>query len=187
MSAEQRDRAHDLLRTGLSQSGYLTATEIIEIEAILQAMEAMEGGGQFSRDPELYYVAVFGTPSTDGTWAWRSEGHHLSLHFTIVDRSITVNAPTFLAASPAEVMEGPRAGLRPLGSLEDAGRAARIPGPSATGCRDHRRGRADEHRHRRRARSRPPLPGGHCRLGAHPGAARYTHGGDRVLYVGDGR
>ena len=123
MSAEQRDRAHDLLRTGLSQSGYLTATEIIEIEAILQAMEAMEGGGRFSRDPELYYVAVFGTPSTDGTWAWRFEGHHLSLHFTIVDGSITVSAPTFLAASPAEVMEGPRAGLRPLGSLEDAGRA----------------------------------------------------------------
>ena len=123
MSSEQRERAHDLLRTGLSQSGYMTATEIIEIEAILQAMEAMEGGGQFSRDPELYFVSVFGTPSTDGTWAWRFEGHHLSLHFTIIDGGITVSAPTFLAASPAEVMEGPRMGLRALGSLEDAGRA----------------------------------------------------------------
>ena len=123
MSSEQRERAHDLLRTGLSQSGYMTATEIIEIEGILQAMEAMEGGGQFSRDPELYFVSVFGTPSTDGTWAWRFEGHHLSLHFTIVDGGITVSAPTFWAASPAEVMEGPRMGLRALGSLEDAGRA----------------------------------------------------------------
>ncbi len=123
MSSEQRERAHDLLRTGLSQSGYMTATEIIEIEAILQAMEAMEGGGQFSRDPELYFVSVFGTPSTDGTWAWRFEGHHLSMHFTIIDGGITVSAPTFFAASPAEVMDGPRAGLRPLGALEDAGRA----------------------------------------------------------------
>ena len=121
MSAEQRERAHDLLKTGLSQSGYMTATEIIEVEAILQALEG--DGGQFSRDPELYFVSVFGTPSTDGTWAWRFEGHHLSLHFTIVDGAITVSTPTFLAASPAEVMEGPRAGLRPLGSLEDAGRA----------------------------------------------------------------
>ena len=120
MSGEQRDRAHNLLKTGLSQSGYMTAGEIIEIEGILQARE---GGGRLSRDPELYFVAVFGTPSTDGTWAWRFEGHHLSLHFTIVDGGITVSAPTFLAASPAEVMEGPRAGLRPLGSLEDAGRA----------------------------------------------------------------
>jgi hypothetical protein len=120
MSAEQRDLAHALLSTGLSQRGHLTANEIIELEAIL---EEREGGGQFSRDPDLYYVSVFGTPSTDGTWAWRFEGHHLSLHFTIVDGWITVSAPTFLAASPAEVMEGPRAGLRPLGALEDAGRA----------------------------------------------------------------
>ena len=121
MTPEQRDLAQALLRTGLSQSGYMTANEIIEIEGILQAMEA--GGGQFSRDPLLYFVSVFGDPSTDGTWAWRFEGHHLSLHFTIVDGVITVSAPTFLAASPAEVMEGPRTGLRPLSALEDSGRA----------------------------------------------------------------
>jgi hypothetical protein len=45
------------------------------------------------------------------------------LHFTIVDGGITVSTPTFLAASPAEVMDGPKAGMRPLGALEDAGRA----------------------------------------------------------------
>ena len=120
MSAEQMELAHNLLRTGLSQSGYMTATQIIELEAIL---ESLETGETFSRDPDLYFVSVFGTPSTDGTWAWRFEGHHLSLHFTIVDGEVTVSAPTFLAASPAEVMDGPKAGLRPLGSLEDAGRA----------------------------------------------------------------
>ncbi len=122
MSTEQRDRAQALLRTGLSQRGYMTANEIIEVEGILQAMEAMEEGGGFSRDPDLYFVSVFGEPSTDGTWAWRFEGHHLSLHFTIVDGEITVSTPTFLAASPAEVMEGPRRGLRPLGPLEDPAR-----------------------------------------------------------------
>ena len=120
MSAEQRDLAHALLATGLSQKGHMTANEIIELEAIL---EEREGGGQFSRDPDLYFVSVFGTPSTDGTWAWRFEGHHLSLHFTIIDGAMTVSAPTFLAASPAEVKEGRGAGLRPLGALEDAGRA----------------------------------------------------------------
>ena len=120
MSTEQRGLAHALLSTGLSQRGHMTAMEIIELEAIL---EEREGGEAFSRDPDLYFVSVFGTPSTDGTWAWRFEGHHLSLHFTIVDGGITVNTPTFFAASPAEVMDGPRAGLRPLGALEDAGRA----------------------------------------------------------------
>ena len=120
MSPEQRDLAQALLSTGLSQRGHMTANEIIELEAIL---EEREGGGQFSRDPDLYYVSVFGTPSTVGTWAWRFEGHHLSLHFTIVDGAITVSSPTFLAASPAVVTEGRGAGLRPLGALEDAGHA----------------------------------------------------------------
>ncbi len=121
MSAEQRDLAHALLGTGLSQQGHMTANEIIELEAILEEREG--GSGQFSRDPDLYFVSVFGPPSTDGSWAWRFEGHHLSLHFTIIDGAITVSTPTFLAASPAEVMAGRGAGLRPLGSLEDAGRA----------------------------------------------------------------
>ena len=120
MSAGQRQLAHALLQTGLSQRGYMAATQIIEIEGILQILD---GGGRFSRDPDLYFVSVFGTPSTEGTWAWRFEGHHLSTHFTIVDGQITVSAPTFFAASPAEVKDGPRAGLRPLGALEDAGRA----------------------------------------------------------------
>jgi len=120
MSAEQGRLAHGLLATGLSQSGHMTAREIIQLEAIL---ESRETGTQFSRDPDLYYVSVFGTPSTEGTWSWRFEGHHLSLHFTIVEGEITVSAPTFFAASPAEVMEGPYTGLRPLGPLEDAGRA----------------------------------------------------------------
>ncbi len=117
MSPAQRERAHDLLRTGLSQRGYMTATDIILVEGILEADD------QFSRDPDLYFVSVFGTPSADGTWAWRFEGHHLSLHFTIVDGIVTVSAPTFLAASPAEVQDGPNRGLRPLAAQEDAGRA----------------------------------------------------------------
>ena len=121
MTSEQTARAYDLLETGLSRGGYMTATEIIEVEAILQALEA--GGTQFSRDPELYFVSVFGTPSTDGTWAWRFEGHHLSLQFTIIAGNLSVSAPTFLAASPATVREGPRSGLRPLAAQEDAGRA----------------------------------------------------------------
>jgi len=121
MNSEQKARAHALLASGLSQGGHMTAMEIIELEGILQAIE--NGSTQFSRDPELYLMSVFGTPSTDGTWGWRFEGHHLSLHFTVIDGTLTVSAPTFLATSPAEVMDGPRKGLRPLAKQEDAGRA----------------------------------------------------------------
>ena len=66
MSAEQGRLAHALLATGLSQSGHMTAREIIQLEAVL---ESRETGDQFSRDPDLYYVSAFGTPSTEGTWS----------------------------------------------------------------------------------------------------------------------
>jgi hypothetical protein len=121
MSAAQRAAAHDLLQSGLSQRGYMTVTEIMEAEGILQTLEGPDR--QFARDGEAYYVTVFGTPSNDGSWGWRWEGHHLSLHYTIVDGNVTVSAPTFLSVSPAEIPEGPRRGMRALGRQEDAGRA----------------------------------------------------------------
>lgn len=121
MTEPQRQRAHDLLRAGVSERGYLTATQIMEAEGILRMLEG--DGRRFARDPEAYVVSVFGTPSTDGTWGWRFEGHHLSLHFTVVEGDVTVSSPTFLAASPAEVPSGPRKGMRPLARQEDAGRA----------------------------------------------------------------
>jgi Protein of unknown function (DUF3500) len=121
MGPTQRERAHELLRTGLSQRGYMTATQIMEAEGILRLLEG--GRGQFARDPQEYYVSVFGTPTTSGTWGWRFEGHHLSLQFTIVEGAITVSSPTFLAANPAEVPDGPRRGMRALARQEDAGRA----------------------------------------------------------------
>lgn len=49
MSSEQRVRAQDLLRSGLSQQGYMTANTIMEVEGILGVL--VEGAGrQFARD-----------------------------------------------------------------------------------------------------------------------------------------
>lgn len=121
MGQAQRQAAHALLRTGLSQRGYMTATQIMETEGILRGLEA--GRGQFRRDPEEYFVSVFGAPTTSGSWGWRFEGHHLSLQFTVVEGAITVSSPTFLASNPAEVPDGPLRGMRAIGRQEDAGRA----------------------------------------------------------------
>lgn len=120
MNGEQRDRAQDLLRAGLSERGHMTANEIMEVEGILARLEGEDR--QFARDPEDYWVSVFGTPATDGTWGWRWEGHHLSLHFTMVEGELSVSTPTFLATNPAVVPEGPREGLRALADQEDSAR-----------------------------------------------------------------
>jgi len=121
MDEAQRALAHDLLRTGLSSGGYLTATAVIELEGILRDIEGP--GARFARDPELYYFSIFGTPSPDGTWGWRAEGHHLSLHFTLVEGTWVATAPAFVGANPAEVREGPQRGLRILAEREDIARA----------------------------------------------------------------
>lgn len=75
------------------------------------------------RDPERYFFSIFGTPSPKGTWAWRVEGHHVSLHFTVVNGTLLAASPTFFGTNPAEVKQGPKAGLRILSVEEDTGRA----------------------------------------------------------------
>jgi hypothetical protein len=119
MTEEQRARAHDLLKAGLSQRGYVTATSIIELENVLRAIEK----GRLARDPVDYQFSVFGTPGAKDAWGWRVEGHHLSLHFTIAGGSVVATSPQFTGANPAEVRDGPKKGLRVLAPLEDIARA----------------------------------------------------------------
>jgi uncharacterized protein DUF3500 len=125
MSEPQRKLAHELLKAGLSQKGYLTATSIMELEIILHAIENSDGRkGANVRDPELYFFTIFGSPSPKSAWGWRVEGHHLSLHFTVANNTAAANTPAFFGTNPAEVrVEGPKKGLRLLGSMEDAARA----------------------------------------------------------------
>jgi hypothetical protein len=126
MTEPQRKLAHELLRTGFSQRGYMTVSQIMELETILAAVESAAPRGRGTplvRDPEKYYFSVFGTPAAKGTWGWRVEGHHISAHFTVVNGSLVAGSPTFYGANPAEVKSGPRAGFRALGPEEDAARA----------------------------------------------------------------
>jgi hypothetical protein len=130
MTEPQRKLATELLHTGLSQRGFTTTTTIMnDLEGILRDTEAAAraakpgAGPGMTRDPELYFFTIFGTPGAKGRWGWRVEGHHVSLHFTIADGSAVVAAPTFWGTNPAEVREGPKKGLRTLDKEQDAGRA----------------------------------------------------------------
>jgi hypothetical protein len=84
------------------------------------------GGAPIIRDPELYYLTVFGDPSAKGAWGWRLEGHHVSLRFAVDNGKLLVSStPQFLGSNPAEVPYGygPYTGLRVLATQEDAARA----------------------------------------------------------------
>jgi hypothetical protein len=128
MTEPQRQLAHDLLKSALSQRGYLTATAIMDLETTLgdmerQARESGRGGESFERQPLKYFFSIFGTPSASQTWGWRVEGHHVSLHFTVVKGNLIASSPAFFGSNPAEVPAGPKKGLRILGEQEDEGRA----------------------------------------------------------------
>src|SRR5688500_6813038 len=60
MTEEQRKLAMKLLRSGLSEHGYGTATNIMSLETILRELEG--ANSRMSRDPELYYITIFGEP-----------------------------------------------------------------------------------------------------------------------------
>ena len=51
------------------------------------------------------------------------EGHHLSINFSIADGKVASGTPIFFASNPAEVLEGPRKGLKVLASEEDIARS----------------------------------------------------------------
>jgi TonB family protein len=120
MDAKQRELAQALIKTGLSQTGYRKAHDIMnKLELVLRAIEK----DPVRRDPENYLFSVFGTPDAKGTWGWRVEGHHLSLNFTVVNGKMTATTPMAFATNPAEVREGEFKGLRVLSGEEDHARA----------------------------------------------------------------
>lgn len=122
MDSTQRRAAHALMRSALSSHGYLKAKAVMELEAVLFALESRPDRPARHRDPELYWFMVFGEPLSGKPWAWRVEGHHLSLNFTVVGDDVIAFAPAFFGANPGEVRSGRHAGLRVLAEEEDLAR-----------------------------------------------------------------
>lgn len=117
MSPHQKLLAGALLSAGLSQTGYIKAVTIMSLDEVLRIME--NGTGP-RRDPEGYFFSIFGTPSDQGIWGYRVEGHHLSQNYTLVGGKV-VDGPSFFGSNPAEVRQGPRKGLRVLAAEDDRG------------------------------------------------------------------
>jgi hypothetical protein len=121
MSERQRARAHALVKTGLSVRGYSSAAAIIELENVLRRQELSLM--RFRRDPELYFISIYGEPGGKAPWGWKFEGHHLSVNFTIVDGKPIAFAPSFFGSNPAVIREGVAAGKRALREEDERARA----------------------------------------------------------------
>ncbi len=112
----QKERAFNMLKQHLSDAGFKKIMNIVDLENVMAEM----GQDKEMRDPEKYFVAIYGDPLQDKLWAWSFEGHHVSLNFTISGDQVSMT-PRFLGASPAIIPLGKRKGQRTLAAEEDMG------------------------------------------------------------------
>ncbi|MEQ8857968.1 MAG: DUF3500 domain-containing protein [Pseudomonadales bacterium] len=121
-----RNAGERLLASVLSDAGVRRVRQVRELEAVVHAQSnlALRMLGLF--DPGRYFWAVFGEPAAAAPWAFRFEGHHLSLNVTVTRDGIATT-PLFIGAQPRVVAEdldvGPPAGTAVLGEEERLARA----------------------------------------------------------------
>jgi len=119
-SDKQRDAAMAVLKSSLSEQGYKKTMGIVNLENILIVVEKRAADDKF-RDPLNYHFTVFGTPDVRKPWAWRFEGHHVSLNFTLLNGEIVSSTPSFFGSNPGIVKEGESKGMEVLKLETDLG------------------------------------------------------------------
>jgi Protein of unknown function (DUF3500) len=131
LNDDQRILLHRILSVSLSSQGYLKATSIMHLDNLIMmyydslfyknAIDSTEHNElmQLKWSHRNYYLAFFGLPS-DSNWAYKIEGHHLSINFTFSNGKLSVT-PFFVGTDPAEFKVSEYAGWRILGQEEDLG------------------------------------------------------------------
>ena len=122
MTPEQAKAAHHLVADFISRPAVAKVHAIIGLEHVLDEIEQRDGSRRgLPRDPALYYMTIFGEPSSADPWSFRFEGHHVSIHIAVHGDDIRCT-PLFLGANPAVVRHNDRVVTRPLGEEEDVAR-----------------------------------------------------------------
>ena len=120
LTIAQRQAALSLLNVSLSEIGYKKATEIMALESILKEIENRSASDHY-RDPLNYYFTIFGNPSDQQPWAWRVEGHHVSVNFAINNGELVSSTPLFFGSNPGIVPSGKEKGKQILKQETDLG------------------------------------------------------------------
>lgn len=120
LTAEQRDRAQDLLETAFSPRGRSDLALVRRTEEIRRELSPADDSPAPHLDP-VYWVRVLGRPDGDEPWGWRISGHHLVAQATLVGDAV-VTTPQFVGAQPAEISRGVHRGFQSLPREQDLAR-----------------------------------------------------------------
>ena len=116
MDRDENAAAYRLLSSGLSEIAFAKACAIIALEDVLDRAEGHVRG----RHAGDYWLAVFGDADGGRPWAWRFEGHHVSVNTTLLADGCA-HTPLFLGANPARVERDGIVVSAPLQEEEELG------------------------------------------------------------------
>ena len=117
LDSTQKKNVYALLKSFLSNKGFLRTQEIMNNEYYLKELEP---NMILHRIPENHFISFYGTPAKDSVWGWKFSGHHIALNFTIVKNQLALT-PIFFGVYPAEIKEGNNKGRRIIKEEEDIG------------------------------------------------------------------
>ena len=98
----------------LSTDGYQKVIDVMDADQTL----VRGGGGRPMFGKDLYYLAVFGTPSETKPWLVQFGGHHLGVNVTVVGKHFVLT-PTHTGTQPALFKRDGKE-VRPLAVEADA-------------------------------------------------------------------
>jgi Protein of unknown function (DUF3500) len=118
LNPAQREGGVALLRASLSARGLDTARDVMKLNEVVKLLTAKpQEYGEW-----LYWVSVFGTPSSDAPWGWQIDGHHLIVNCFVLGDQIAMT-PMFMGSEPVAAESGPYAGTRVFQGEEQDGLA----------------------------------------------------------------
>lgn len=114
MNGVERRAMMDLIRVSLSDDGYKTLLELLEINRFSGALI----GREKYLNEFCYSVGLFGMPGDD-VWGWQLYGHHICLSCRMIGDTYVLS-PTLLAAEPTVVDQGDFSGVNAFIETEES-------------------------------------------------------------------
>lgn len=110
LNDEQRMNIHALLRTVLSDQGYLKALSIMQYDQDTHdKLTSMNSPIAHRYGQEKFWTWIFGNPSPQEKWGFKFEGHHLSINMNFSPKGVSCT-PHFTGINPGLISNGITAG-----------------------------------------------------------------------------
>lgn len=117
LEAGGREAALDLVRTSLSRAGFDSVRNLMRLNELLKELTGnVEGLGEW-----LYFITIFGTPSSTEPWGWQLDGHHININCFVLGDQVVLT-PTMLGAEPVYGDRAPYLDIHEFTAQERTGR-----------------------------------------------------------------